>query len=141
MWNKLRKIGKEKNFLALLSNGSVAFLGLVSFMLLTRQLEKQLFGEWVLFITLSTFIDLLRFGLTRTSSVRLLSGGDDQEQKQILGSAFRINLVLLAGISLLCWTLWGTVSLMEWEINNGYLLFLIWYPLFGPVQPKPGTML
>ena len=81
MLQKLKHIGREKNLSSLMANVSVAFLGLLSFMLLTRQLPKELFGEWVLFITLATFVDLLRFGLTRTSSVRLLSGADDEKKK------------------------------------------------------------
>ena len=108
MLRKIRQIGKEKNLSSLMANGSVAFLGLLSFMLLTRQLYKELFGEWVLFITLATFVDLLRFGLTRTASVRQLSGADALEKQSIMASAFRINLVLLLLLTAFCWGLWLT---------------------------------
>nr|WP_299340726.1 oligosaccharide flippase family protein [Allomuricauda sp.] len=131
MLGKLKNIGKEKNLSSLVANVSVAFLGLLSFMLLTRQLSKELFGEWVLFITLATFVDLLRFGLTRTSSVRLLSGANDEKKKTILGASFRINVVLLLVLTLFCWLLYGLVSLVDFEINNGYLLFLIYYPFLA----------
>lgn len=134
MIQKLRKIGKEKNISSLLSNVSIAFLGLLSFMLLTRQLPKELFGDWVLFITLATFFDLLRFGLTRTSVVRLLAGVEKREYKRLLGSSYRINLILLALITILCWVLLLVFNLIELRINNGYELFLIWYPILATVN-------
>ena len=131
MLGKLKNIGKEKNLSSLMANVSVAFMGLVSFMLLTRQLNKELFGEWVLFITLATFVDLLRFGLTRTSAVRLLSGADTNAQKTILGATFRINLILLAILTLICWSLFGIINFLSIEINNGYTLFLKFYPFLA----------
>ncbi|MCL6267159.1 oligosaccharide flippase family protein [Flagellimonas myxillae] len=131
MLGKLKNISKEKNLSSLMANVSVAFMGLVSFMLLTRQLSRELFGEWVLFITLATFIDLLRFGLTRTSAVRQLSGADKMGQKTILGASFRINLVLLGVLTLVCWSLLALVNSFAIEINNGYSLFLIYYPFLA----------
>ncbi len=131
MLGKLKNISKEKNLSSLMANVSVAFLGLVSFMLLTRQLNKELFGEWVLFITLATFVDLLRFGLTRTSAVRLLSGANRGRLKTILGAAFRINIVLLVVLTLLCWSILGIVKSYGLDINNGYRLFLIYYPFLA----------
>ncbi|SHG69537.1 oligosaccharide flippase family protein [Flagellimonas flava] len=131
MWGKLKHIGKEKNLSSLMANVSVAFMGLVSFMLLTRQLDKELFGEWVLFITLATFVDLLRFGLTRTSSVRQLSGADSTLQKSILGASFRINLILLLILTFLCWLIFGLLEFYGIQINNGYRLFLFYYPFLA----------
>lgn len=131
MLGRLKNISKEKNLSSLMANISVAFLGLVSFMLLTRQLSKELFGEWVLFITLATFVDLLRFGLTRTSSVRLLSGADDQKQKNILGSTFKINIKLLGVLTFLFWGAHVALLIFNLEINNGYRLFLFYYPFLA----------
>ncbi|MEM1257597.1 MAG: oligosaccharide flippase family protein [Bacteroidota bacterium] len=131
MWKKVKNIGKEKNVSSLLTNLVIAFLGLVSFMLLTRQLPKEQFGDWVLFITLATFVDLLRFGLTRTSVVRLLSGADNESYKIYLGSSYKINLLLLALIMLVCWSVAGISFGLELEMNNGYQLFFTWYPVMA----------
>lgn len=131
MLGRLKHIGKEKNLSSLMANVSVAFMGLLSFMLLTRQLSKELFGEWVLFITVATFVDLLRFGLTRTSAVRLLSGADKDQQKTILGASFRINLKLLALLTFVCWGTHVFLLSSSIEINNGYRLFLFYYPFLA----------
>ena len=131
MLGKLKNIAREKNVSSLLTNMAIAFLGLVSFMLLTRQLSKEQFGDWVLFITLATFVDLLRFGLTRTSVVRLLSGADKASYKVFLGSSYKINLLLLALIMLVCWSVAGISMGLGMELNNGYDLFFTWYPVLA----------
>jgi len=131
MWTKIKNIGREKNIASLLTNMVIAFLGLVSFMLLTRQLPKEHFGDWVLFITLATFVDVLRFGLTRTSVVRLLSGADGESFKTYLGSSYKINLLLLALIVLVCWSIAGLSYGLALDMNNGYRLFFVWYPILA----------
>ncbi|RNC89636.1 MAG: hypothetical protein ED555_09215 [Allomuricauda sp.] len=131
MWKKITHLGKEKNISSLLTNMVIAFLGLVSFMLLTRQLPKEQFGDWVLFVTLATFVDLLRFGLTRTSVVRLLAGADPESFKKFLGSAYKINLLLLTLIMLVCWSIAAISFGLGLEMNNGYRLFFTWYPVLA----------
>ncbi|MEM1336765.1 MAG: oligosaccharide flippase family protein [Bacteroidota bacterium] len=131
MWSTFKRIRKEKNLSSLLTNLVIAFLGLVSFMLLTRQLPKQQFGDWVLFITLATFVDLLRFGLTRTATVRLLSGADKGAFRIFLGSSYKINLLLLLLIAVVCWSVFGITVGLELEMNTGYHLFFSWYPVLA----------
>ena len=131
MINRVKKILREKNVSSLMTNMVIAALGLASFMLLTRQLPKEIFGDWVLFITLATFVDLLRFGLTRTSVVRLLSAADEKEFKVLLGSSYRINLKLLVILTVVCWGSWAMLSALEVQIMSGYKLFLQWYPLLA----------
>ncbi|GLB51328.1 hypothetical protein NBRC110019_03670 [Neptunitalea chrysea] len=131
MLNKLVKIKREKNFASLFANISVAALGLLSFMLLARQLDKNFFGEWILFLTLASFVDLLRFGMTNTSTVRLLSGASSERVKTLLGSSYKINLVLIAIIAIVCYSTYGILHIFSVENTNGYGLFLIWYPILG----------
>ena len=50
----LKKIIREKNISSLVTNVVTALVGLLSFMLLTRQLTKGDFGVWVLYITLAS---------------------------------------------------------------------------------------
>ncbi|MEO0527587.1 MAG: oligosaccharide flippase family protein [Bacteroidota bacterium] len=131
MLKKINILLKEKNISSLVTNVVIAFLGLVSFMLLTRQLNTSLFGDWVLFITLATFTDLLRFGLTRTSTVRQLSGALKEDIKVLLGTSYRINLVLLVIITFCCWTLAFVIYRFSFDLTQGYVLFLWWYPVLA----------
>ncbi len=130
----IKKVIYEKNIASLLSNVSSAFLGLLSFLLLIRSLDKILFGDWVLYVTLASFLDLLRFGLTRTAVVRFMSGASDENKKAYLGASFKINLYLLGFIAIVCWPIAFIVSKSGVNISNGYLLFLKWYPLLALVN-------
>jgi O-antigen/teichoic acid export membrane protein len=127
----IKKVLCEKNMSALISNVSVAATGLASFMLLARQLDKEAFGDWVLYVALASFINLLRFGLTKTSAVRLLSGAGPEDQNVIMGTSFRVNLWLLGAIGLVCWPLAIWVSQSDIVLSNGYVLFLNWYPVLA----------
>ncbi len=131
MLQKLNKIRKEKNIASLTANVTVAFLGLVSFMLLTRQLSKVHFGDWVLYVTMATFIDSLRFGLTRTSVIRFLSGAKKTDYPRLLGSSFKLNVIILVAVVVVCWLVLLASQIFHFEIASGYHLFLVWYPLLG----------
>lgn len=131
MLNKVNKIVREKNFASLTANISVAALGLLSFMLLARQLDKAFFGEWILFITLASFVDLLRFGLTNTSTVRQLSGAKGDQVKVLMGSSYKINLVIWVIITIVCYITLSAVYFVVENKSSGYILFLQWYPLLA----------
>lgn len=131
MKKKIGNIIREKNFSSLASNITVAAMGLFSFMLLARQLDQAFFGDWILFLTLASFIDLLRFGLTSTSTVRLLSHANALRVKVLLGSSYRINLVLCIIITVVCYLLLAIIKWTDPTQSSGYILFLQWYPLLS----------
>lgn len=132
MANFLSKIFKSHNFLSLANNGLVAVLGFFSFVVLVRSLPTDEFGEWVLFITTLNFIDMLRFGITRTAIVRFLSGADEKEGKQLLGSNYAINgsstLMLIVIVVIL--NLFFENSIQE----SGFSLFFTWFPLVAIIN-------
>lgn len=134
MISLVKKVLYEKNIASLISNVLAAVLGLLSFLLLTRSLDKELFGEWVLYITLASFMDLLRFGLTRTALVRFMAGASDDEKKTYLGASFKINIYLVGLIAVICWSVSLILAKFNVVINNGYLLFFKWYPLLALVN-------
>ncbi len=80
--SSIRQIITSNNFLSLANNGLVALFAFLSFIMLVRMVPQETFGEWVLFITASNFIDMLRFGITRTALVRFLSGADADYEKK-----------------------------------------------------------
>jgi O-antigen/teichoic acid export membrane protein len=131
MLKTINKIVREKNVLSLMTSLSVAALGLFSFILLTRGLEKEFFGDWVLYITIATFFDLLRFGLTSTALVRFASGSDVEKSRAYLGTSYKIGLVLVGVLALLLWAIFFIVVKFEVKMNNGYLMFLTWYPILA----------
>jgi len=117
--------------LSLATSLVTAVLGLASFMLLTRGLEKKIFGDWVLFVTLSTFFDLLRFGLTSTALIRFASTGDTDKREAFLGSSFKIGIIAAGVVSIGLWLIYLIISIANISLNEGYKLFLIWYPILA----------
>ncbi|MFT6868845.1 MAG: O-antigen/teichoic acid export membrane protein [Polaribacter sp.] len=125
----LKTIAREDNFLSLTGNLVIAFLGISGFALLARSLSFDVFGEWVLFVTGGSFIEMFRFGITNTGLIRFLSGADESSRTKLIGSNALIGLgatVLIAIILMSCYALFKeTIS------NSGYNLFFKWYPLLA----------
>jgi len=123
------KIIREANFLSLLSNFSNAFFGIAGFAILTRSFPIDIFGQWVLYVTAATLVDMFRFGITNTAVVRYLSGVDPDERLRFIGSNGLIGLVATVGISVILWTCHLVFG--EPIRNAGYELFFTWYPLLA----------
>ena len=125
----LKKLAKEDNFLSLTGNLIIAFLGISGFALLTRSLTLDVFGEWVLFITGGSFVEMFRFGITNTGLIRFLSGADETSRAKLIGSNALIGLgatILIAVILVFFYTFFNDAI-----SNSGYNLFFKWYPLLA----------
>ena len=127
--NKIIQLLKNDNFLSLASNLSVAVFGFLSFLLLVRTLKAELFGEWVLYITAGNFIEMLRFGITRTAIIRFLSGAENSERHRLIGSNWVISFVVTLMIAVILWIIYGLFP--ETITHSGYSLFFIWYPVLS----------
>ncbi|HAG17392.1 MAG TPA: hypothetical protein DCG69_12875 [Bacteroidales bacterium] len=129
MIKKILHIAKEKNIQSLAGNMITAVFGLFTFVVLTRSYNQEVFGEWVLFLTGATFIEMFRFGITRTALVRFLSGANEAEQKKLIGSNWYIGLVvsiMLAAILYIC-----LYFFPDQIKKSGFLLFFQWYPILS----------
>ncbi|MDR0969308.1 MAG: oligosaccharide flippase family protein [Lentimicrobiaceae bacterium] len=123
------KILSSNNFLSLANNGLVAVFGFFSFILLVRILPQDVFGEWILFITAGNFIDMMRFGITRTALTRFLSGANDEEAKRLMGANYGINLTSTTIIAILLYTCY--FFFRNPIQNSGFEMFFVWYPLLS----------
>ncbi len=132
MKKAFHKIIREENFLSLAGNLVIAASGLVGFALLARSLTLNQFGEWVLFISSGSFIEMFRFGITNTGLVRYLSGADQDARIKLIGSNSVISLgstFLIIAVMLGCnWLFHDTLE------QSGYGLFFTWYPLMALVN-------
>lgn len=129
MIKRVKHIFREENFLSLAGNLVTALFGIAGFALLVRTLEVDAFGQWVIFISAGSFIEMFRFGITNTGLIRFLSGAEKEVREQLIGSNALIGLISTAGISvilILCNILF-THSIEA----SGYHLFFLWYPLLA----------
>lgn len=123
----VKKIVREENFLSLTGNLIIALFGFAGFALLARSFTLDIFGQWVLFISSGSFIEMFRFGITNTAIIRYLSGSNPEEREQFIGSNWQIGLVatLFISVILLVCNYFFADSIK----HAGYELFFIWYPL------------
>ncbi len=129
MTNVLVKIIKNKNFLSLANNGLVAVFGFFSFIILVRSLPTNDFGEWVLLITTANFIDMFRFGITRTAIVRFLSAADKATAKELIGSNYVIGTISTFATIVIVLT---ASYLFPLSIkSSGFSLFFTWFPVLA----------
>ncbi len=129
MINGIKTIIKEKNFLALANNGTIAVIGFLNFALLARTYTPDVFSEWVLFVSSSVFLEMFRFGLTRTALIRFLSGADKTEAKELQGSNYVIGIILSTFIAILLISIY---ALFHEPIDGaGYRLFFMYYPILA----------
>lgn len=132
MINKIKKILKEKNVQSLAGNVTRAGFGFLNFVVLARTFDKEVFGEWVLYLTGATFIEMFRFGITRTALVRFLSGADEKTEKELIGSNWMIGLITSVIIAILMYII---LFLFPEKIkSSGFELFFIWYPILSFVN-------
>lgn len=128
--NKIRRILLTDNFLSLAGNFIFAFLGFASIFLLARSLTKSDFGEYVLYLTGMSLLEMVRSGITSTPLVRNLAGAETSaDRTRIIGSSWMLSiLVTIIGVVLL----YSALLLFPGPIKNkGFGLFFTWYPLLS----------
>jgi len=129
MIKKILNIVKEKNVQSLAGNVLTAGFGFLTFVVLTRSFDKEVFGEWILYLTGATFVEMFRFGITRTALIRFLSGAKDEDQKKLIGSNWLIGIIASLIIAIV---LWVVLLLFTEEVEaSGFILFFKWYPVLA----------
>lgn len=127
MKQMLKKIIRNNNFLSLGGNIAASGLGFLSFAILVRFLEKDIFGNWIIFLTLATLTDTLRTGLLQTGLIKFMSGKDEQVQKVVVGTGWIFSLLVTGGIALVCFGLYFfTKDIVK---TQGVVSFFKWYPV------------
>ena len=127
----LQKILKHKNDLfSLLGNLSSAAFGFLTFISIVRFTNNELFGRWIIYITIATLLDMFRTGLTGTACIRLMAGETDNKAKQkIFKTANQIALLLTVVISVFFFSMW--LILNKNSHINYYTPILLYYPILA----------
>ena len=129
MKGTVKKIIREDNFLSLAGNLSISAFGFAGFALLARSFPTEQFGQYVLFVSSGTFIEMFRFGITNTAIIRYLSGANTSNRLKYMGSNGLIGLIatiFIAVVLAICGFLFaGPIK------HAGYELFFNWYPLLA----------
>jgi lipopolysaccharide exporter len=101
--------------------------GIINFYLLVRVMNKEDYGIWIFFLTVTTLLDTARNGFFQNPLIRFLNNGDETpEQKiKIQYTSFLLNLGLSTAFSALLLLIMYPVSL-AWKNSELFKLFLIY---------------
>lgn len=126
---RIKHIIREENFLSLAGNLLTALFGIATFAIMARSRNTDEFGQWVLFVTGGSFIEMFRFGITNTGVIRYLSGTEKKDRNPLIASNALIAVIsttVIVSMLLLC-----RLAASNAINQTGYRLFFQWYPILA----------
>src|SRR5690348_8598435 len=78
----------------LLTKITTVGFGFLNFLILIRMLSPADYGAWVLFISVSTLMELVKYGFTRNPLIRYLSITPHEEQPDLQSASMFLNSVI-----------------------------------------------
>lgn len=94
----LNKLINSNHFQSLAGVAGGAGMAFLSFALLARELTQSEFGKWALFLTILTFVDMLKAGAVQSPMIKYASGESDEEKQKNYATSWQINLGFIAVI-------------------------------------------
>ncbi len=94
-----------------------AVLGFLGFAILARLLEPKYFGEWMVFTTACTFVDMARSGFLQTVLIKYISGYTLKQVSSVVGSMWTLACIftlLASGILILAYMV-AIVFFPSWQ--------------------------
>ena len=120
---------KRNTVLSLLGNFLYSVLGFVGIALLARSLDLSEYGDWVIYLSAGSLLEMMRLGFIHTALVRFSSGASESEQKQYIASAWVISIIFSISVSAIIF--FTSMVFHYLEINSSYYYFLRYYPILA----------
>lgn len=118
---------KSNNFYSLFGNLLYAFFSFLLFFYMVRKLSPELYGQWIIYITAASLLDMLRVGLAGTGAVRLIARQTNREQRKVIAAAYLFGLAATLSIGFIF--LPAYFVLKHQFTNSYYLPLLLFYPI------------
>lgn len=126
----IKKVLNSVHLHSLVAQGSAAFISLMTFMLLARVLGAANLGHWVIFISIITFVEMVKSGFVQTGYIKYASGESEKEAAIYRFSAVQINIIFTIIVSVACLAF----RFLSVEMFEGVVLFLDSYPVYGIIS-------
>lgn len=84
---------KRNSFYSLFGNLLFALLGFASIAILARSLSLKEYGIWIIYLTSSSLIEMMRLGFMHTALVKFIAGKSEEDSKAYIGSSWIIGLL------------------------------------------------
>jgi len=123
----------KSGFINVLQNFASVLFGFGSLFFLLRILSKNDFGEWTIYMTTITILNIFRDGLIKNALIKFLSGASEEDKPKIMTAAFSINIIITAFIVVLNLALGSMLAklLNSPDLVNLFYWFNIIYILNG----------
>ncbi|MBC7387950.1 MAG: flippase [Opitutaceae bacterium] len=92
--NENRKYWLNSGLLTMAERFSSLILGFGSFFILVRTVNKDEFGIWSLFLSVTTLIELARNGLIQNALIKHLTTSEPELKKEIITASLALNVIL-----------------------------------------------
>jgi O-antigen/teichoic acid export membrane protein len=115
----------RSGFYSIVQRLSNVLFGFGSFALLVRFLSKEDFGIYVLFISVTSLIEVARIGLIQNALIKFLSSAKDDEYNDILSSSFMLN-ILITIVSVIILIVLAPILSKVWNSEKILSLFYIY---------------
>ncbi len=106
---------------------SIPLFGVASTMILAHgALTKEEMGVWSLFLVVTSFVELIRQALVKTSLIKHMNHAGEEEQRYVLSAAFLINSIVtvLLIILLLVFSQWLSSILQAPALKSMLYIFM-----------------
>ncbi|NRB62911.1 MAG: oligosaccharide flippase family protein [Saprospiraceae bacterium] len=126
IWPRLQQ---SDNFYSLAGNLIYSSVSIITFLLMVRLLDKEIYGRWVIYVTAVTLINMFRHGLTGTPAIRLISMHNGTKKRAGIAASYQLSILTNFVIALLfipCYFLFG-----DSFPNSYYIPVLLFYPLLA----------
>jgi O-antigen/teichoic acid export membrane protein len=136
LYTRFRQLTQLDLFVMLSSSSVSAGLRLLTFALLVRWLDRNIFGEWVLFQTYYTLFDTVRTGF-QSAFINYASGTEGAVFQRWAGAAWQIAIGITLAANALLWV--GIYAANQVGYALGADQFLGWFGLLSLVT-IPNTL-
>jgi O-antigen/teichoic acid export membrane protein len=125
----LKKNDTKRNAsLSLFGNLLYSVLGFAGIALLARSLVLSEYGDWVIYLTAGSLLEMMRLGFMHTALVRFSSGSSEYVQKEYIASGWIIGFLFSLFLSFIIFSTFLVIYFFE--IKTSYYYFLLYYPVF-----------
>lgn len=110
---------------------SVPIFGIITTMLLAKKaLTKEEMGVWVLFLVITSFVELIRQSLVKTAMIKFINYSAKEDHPFVLSAAFFLNCLITVVLILLLAIFAGTLARV---LNATGLEYMMYWFLIGMV--------
>lgn len=126
----------SSSLFTLLTKATTVLFGFLNFLVLIRMLSVSDYGAWVLFISVSTLMELIKHGFIRNPLIRYLSITPESERPSLQTASLSLNLViaLIQGIVLVAFSYGLTAFWNVPQLHNLFLIYILTTLAFVPAN-------